>query len=153
VLKGACRVGVLMTGLTFSALAAIAQSDSATGAARELFNRYVDYEHAFDVAQCDLYAPDAVIKNVRIYPGGQQQVLSFKGAEYKRLLRAALPIAKAKNDFNQYSQVTYSREGSGVRIKCTRFSQLKQYSSPLEMYVAPVGSTWQILSETSQSKP
>lgn len=134
-------------------LGAFAQNDSALSSARELFQRYIDLERNFDVAQGELYAPDARVKNTRLYPGGQNQVISLSGAEYRRLLRAALPLAKARNDQNQYSAITYQKEGTGVRIKCTRFSQSKQYSSPLELVVAPVGGTWLITSESSQTKP
>lgn len=130
-----------------------AQNDPALSSARELFQRYIDLERNFDVAQGDLYAADARVKNTRLYPGGQSQVISLSGTEYRRLLRAALPLAKARNDQNQYSAITYQKEGNGVRIKCTRFSQSKQYSSPLELVVAPVGGTWSITSESSQTKP
>ena len=132
---------------------ATAQGDPSLSAARELFQKYVDLEHNFDVSQSELYAPDAQIKNTRLYPGGQNQTISFSGNDYKRMLRAALPLAKARNDVSQYSGVSYAKEGSGVRIKCTRFSQLKQYSSPLELIVAPVGNSWLIVSESSQSRP
>ncbi|MBY0550861.1 MAG: hypothetical protein K2W95_26520 [Candidatus Obscuribacterales bacterium] len=134
-------------------LPAHAQNDAALSSARELFQRYIELERNFDVAQGELYAPDARVKNTRLYPGGQNQVISLSGAEYRRLLRAALPLAKGRNDQSQYSAITYQKEGNGVRIKCTRFSQLKQYSSPLEIVVAPVGGTWLITSESSQSKP
>ncbi len=130
-----------------------AQGDPSVTAAKELFQRYVELDHNFDTAQGELYSPEAVIKNTRLYPGGQNQTLSFSGAEYKRMLRASLPLAKAKNDVNQYSGITFTKEGNGVRIKCTRISPVKQYSSPFEILVAPAGSVWQIVAETSQSKP
>lgn len=129
------------------------QNDQALNSARELFQRYIELEHNFDVAQGELYAPDAQVKNTRLYPGGQNQVITLTGTDYRRMLRAAVPLAKSKNEQNQYSAITYQKEGTGVRIKCTRFSQTKQYSSPLELTVAPVGGSWLITSESSQSKP
>lgn len=132
---------------------AIAQSDSAITAAKEVFLKYVDLERGFDVGQGDLYAPDALIKNVRIYPGGENQTLTYSGTEYKRILRAMIPLAKAKNEVNQYSSITYTKEGTGVRIKCTKFSPAKQFASPFEMVVAPSGNVWQITAETTQSRP
>lgn len=139
--------------LTALTLPVAAQSDSATRSARDFFQKYMELERAFDASQCDLYAADAQIKNTRLYPSGQNQVITLTGSEYKRLLRAALPLAKARNDVNQYSAISYQKEGNAVRIKCTRFSQLKQYSSPFELVIAPSGNSWLITSEASQSKP
>lgn len=136
-----------------AASTARAQGDASLSAAKELFQKYMDLEHNFDIGLGDLYAPEAVIRNTRVYPGGQNQTLSFSATEYKRLLRAQLPLAKAKNDVNQYSSITYTKEGNGVRIRCTRSSQLRQYASPLEIQVSPTGGTWLIVSELSQSKP
>lgn len=154
---GAFRIamlhGIVVLILLSLPLLAHAQNDTALSSARELFQRYIDLERNFDVAQGELYATDARVKNTRLYPGGQNQVISLSGTEYRRLLRAALPLAKAKNDQNQYSAITYQKEGNSVRIKCTRFSQSKQYSSPLELVVAPVGGIWLITSESSQTKP
>ena len=122
--------------------------------AKALFGRYVQLERAFDPAAADLFADDAVIKNKRIYPTGQIRELTLAGAQYKALIRQAMPLAKARGDTNSYSNVTFTNEGSGVRIRATRFSDLKKYSSPLSLLVgAGVDGRWLIREELSESRP
>jgi hypothetical protein len=122
--------------------------------AKALFDRYVQLEHAFDPAVADLYADDAVIKNKRTYPDGQVRELAFPAAQYKALIRRAMPLAKARGDTSSYSDITFRDEGSGVRIRATRFSNLKKYSSPLSLLVAPgAGGKWLIREELSESQP
>ncbi|MEO6463591.1 MAG: hypothetical protein ABIP29_11000, partial [Candidatus Eisenbacteria bacterium] len=74
--------------------------------------------------------------------------------QYKALLRTAMPLAKAKDDRNRYTRVTYAAEGPNVRIKARRYSTLKKYSSPLSLLVGP-GETgpWLIREEISESRP
>jgi hypothetical protein len=122
--------------------------------AKALFGRYVQLERAFDPTAADLYADDAVIKNKRIYPNGQIRELTLAGTQYKALIRQAMPLAKARGDTNSYSNVTFTEEGSGVRIRATRFSDLKKYASPLSLLVgAGVNGQWLIREELSESRP
>ena len=109
----------------------------ATDEAKALFDRYVKLEHAFDPAAADLYADDAVIKNKRAYPNGQVRELTLSAAQYKALIKQAMPLAKARGDTNTYSDITFTREGTGIRIRAARFSNLKKYSSPISLLVAP----------------
>src|SRR5690349_12995104 len=99
--------------------------------AKSLFDSYVQRERGFDPAVADLYADDAVIRNRRRYPDGQVRELTLPAHQYKALIRQVMPTAKARGDTNSYSAVTFTNEGPGVRIRATRFSHLKKYSSPL----------------------
>jgi hypothetical protein len=122
--------------------------------AKAFFERYVQLEKTFDAAAADLYADDAVIKNKRTYPNGQVRELTLPAAQYKSLIRQTMPLAKARGDTNSYSGISYTKEGSGVRIRATRFSNLKKYSSPISLWVTP-GSDgrWLIREELSESQP
>lgn len=123
-------------------------------AAKSLFQRYVALEHAFDPAAADLYADSALIRNRRTYSTGQVKELTLPAPKYKSLIRTAMPIAKARGDVNTYSDVTYTPEGSGVRITATRFSELKRYYSPLSLLVMPQSNgVWLIVEELSESRP
>jgi len=74
--------------------------------------------------------------------------------QYKALIRQAMPLAKVRGDTSSYSEVTFTEEGSGVRIRALRFSNLKKYSSPLSLLVAPDRSgRWLIREELSESQP
>lgn len=122
--------------------------------AKGLFENYVKLEHEFAPEVADLYADDALIKNKRTYPTGQVRELSMPAPQYKALLRQAMPLAKARGDTSTYTDVTFSEEGQGVRIRAARFSNLKKYSSPLSLLVSPASQEqWLIREELSESQP
>ena len=122
--------------------------------ARSLFQQYSSFEAAFNPAVADLYTDDALIRNKRVYPIGQMREQTIPAPQYKTLVRSAMPLAKAKGDYSTYSQVSYSEEGNGVRIKATRYAVLKKYESPLSLLVVPVASgKWLIREEISESQP
>ncbi len=127
--------------------------DPAVTEAQKLFKQFTELEHAYDPAQGELYSPTAVIKDTRIYQDGHNNTLTWTGDSYKQIIKAQLPVAKARNEQNVYSQVSYSREGNNVRIKCSRFSALKKFTGPMELLVAPNGKGWKIIEESCQSQP
>jgi hypothetical protein len=122
--------------------------------ARILFERYVKLERAFDPAAADLYADDAVIRNRRTYLNDRVRELTMPAPQYKALVRQAMPLAKARGDTNSYSKITFSEEGAGVRVRAMRYSNLKKYSSPVSLLVAPDrAGRWLIREELSESQP
>jgi hypothetical protein len=122
--------------------------------AEQLWNRYVALEAAFDPAVADLYADDALIRNRRTYPTGEVREATVPAAQYKLLVRQAIPLAKARNDISRYSGCTYAAEGARVRIVCARFSALKNYTAPMSLLVGPgPAGTWLIFEELSESRP
>jgi hypothetical protein len=122
--------------------------------AKEIFNQYVSLSDKFDPAVADLYSDEAKIENTRTYPNGETRVTKFDAKKYKALIKAVMPLAKARGDTSKYTEVSYLEKDSKVTITATRFSNLKKYSSPITLVVGanPEGK-WQILEETSQSKP
>ena len=124
------------------------------GRAEHIFTQYQARELAFDPAAADLYCDTAVIRNLRTEPDGRQRELELPAPKSKELIRLAMPLAKAKGDYNTYSDVAYSQEGSNVRITANRYSVLKQYSSRISLLVGACDdSDWAILEELSQSQP
>jgi hypothetical protein len=146
-------------GLTALTLLAVVEPSSCEthspeGRAPAFFARFVEISHAFDPAIADLYADEARIVSVRRYPNDAERTLEIKGAEYKSLLRKVIPIAKARGDTNTYADVSYQRQGARVWIRATRYSALKQYSSPYSLLVGPDASgTWLIYEEHSVTRP
>ena len=140
--------------LCVAAFAAHAGEKDAMAEARRVFQRYVELGDAFDVQVAELYADTATIRNKRTYPNGQVRELSLPAPQYKQLLREAMPLAKARGDRNKYAEVKFAPEGKGVRITATRFSELKQYASPISLLVEPAGAGgWLIVEELSESRP
>lgn len=126
----------------------------ARASAKTLFASYDSLAAAFDPAVADLYCDNALIQNTRRFPNGETRVMEFPAADYKRLIRVAMPVAQARADYNTYSEVEYAQEGGNVRITATRFSLLKGYASPLSILVGPcAGDSWAILEEISESRP
>ena len=133
---------------------AVASTQGSETAARELFEQYVALGHAYDTRLADLYADDAVIRNKRTYPTGQVRELTMPAPRYKTLIREAMPLAKARGDRNTFSNVRYTTEGARVRIRASRFSELKNYTSPISLLVGPSPTgKWLIYEEVSESRP
>ena len=131
-----------------------AAADAQSPEAEQLFERYVSLSRAYDAALADLYDDHALIHNRRTYANGEVREITLPAMEYKSVLRKALPLAKARGDRSTYSEVRYAREGERVRISAARYSELKKYSSPLELVVGPAsGSRWLIYEEHSESRP
>ena len=129
-------------------------SADARAKAEQLWSRYVALEAAFDPTVADLYADDAVIRNRRTYPTGEVREATVPAAQYKLLVRQAIPLAKARNDLSRYSGCTYAAEGGRVRVACARYSVLKNYTAPMSLLVGPgPGGGWLIFEELSESRP
>ena len=146
---------LLVIGVTTMA-AAQGLSADARAKAEQLWSRYVALEAAFDPAVAELYADDAVIRNKRTYPTGQVREMTLPAAQYKALIRTAMPLAKARNDINRYSDCRFTERGTTdrVRIVCSRYSVLKNYTSPVALLVGPgPQGTWLIFEELSESQP
>jgi hypothetical protein len=153
-------IAVLATVMTAMSAALFAQSGpsapsaDARAGAEQLFERYVALGRAFDPAVADLYADNAVITNKRTYPTGQVREMTIPAVKYKELIRRAMPLARQRGDRNVYSDCQYTPEGTRVRIACTRYSQLKKYSSPISLLVGPgQAGDWLIFEERSESRP
>jgi hypothetical protein len=122
--------------------------------ARSLFASYVARSDQFDESLADLYSDSAVIKVRRRYADGQVRLLEVSGVNYKKLVRAAIPVARSRNDKSAFSEIGYTLEGPNVRITATRYSVLKQYSSPYSMLCGPSpDGAWLILEELLETVP
>jgi hypothetical protein len=122
--------------------------------AKKVFAEYVSKYHDFDPTVADLYSDRALVQNKRTYPDGTVRELTLPAPQYKQLVRAAMPLAKSRNDRSQYNNPVFSEEPAGVRINITRFSALKNYTSPLSLLVGPdEAGKWLVLEEKSASIP
>ncbi len=122
--------------------------------AKELLDRYISLERAFDPSMADLYADDAIITNVRHYPDGQTRRMELSGAHVKELVRSAMPLAKARDDYSTYSGVRYDVADGRIRVTAERYSNLRKYKSPIAWVIAKGNDgTWRIVEEHSESRP
>ena len=87
-------------------------------------------------------------------PQWREAYAEHVGSRYKKLLRSVMPLAKARGDTSKFSDVTFTQEDGRVRISCTRYSELKGYSSRFLLLVAQRdGGDWLIVEEISESRP
>lgn len=134
-----------------AAMPAMAQGQSQ---AESIFAQYQSRERAFDSTVADLYCDAAIIRNVRTYPNGQQRTLELPGSKYKALIRMAMPLAKAKGDYSTYSDALFTPENESIRVTATRYSALKEYSSPISLLIGDCGDgTVGIMEELGESQP
>lgn len=129
-------------------------NSASTDQAKAVFDRYIELEHSFDPTVADLYSDDALIRNKRTYPTGQVRELTMPAPQYKALIRQTMSLTKVRGDTSSYSDINYAREGRGIRVSASRFSNLKKYSSPISLLIAPDESgRWLIFEEISESQP
>jgi len=97
------------------------------GEGRAFFERYVALGDAFDPSLADLYLDESRILTLRRYPTGQERKLEMTGTQWKRLVRAAMPVARAKGDRSTYRDVRFEAAGRVLRARADRYSVLKCY--------------------------
>lgn len=131
-----------------------AQPVSLPHSAEELWAQGLEMERTYDERAMDLYYPDALIQNTRRYPMGYTRTVTVTVSQYRSLLKAMMLLARARGERQTYSNVRYAKEARGTRITATRYSELKRYSSPVSLLVAPDSSgVWRVLEDISESRP
>ncbi|MCP5371905.1 MAG: hypothetical protein H6907_09255 [Hyphomicrobiales bacterium] len=141
--------------LALALLPAGARAGTPIQEAVALFETMVRLEKAYDPALADLYADDARIEYVSVYPDGTRREIKMTGAELKAILRKMGPMAKALKSTARYADVRYGIEGRNLMgIRGLRVSPAKGTSDPFRMTVGLTGDgTWKILSEYGEARP
>ena len=130
-----------------------ADNENTISNAKELFEKYVALEKAFDPALADLYADDARIENTFVKQDGTTRLVKIPAADYKKLIRTKMATVKARGATDTYYDVKYTIEGKLVRLNCLRLSQPNVSSTPFSMLFGPgKDGKWLILEEISQSR-
>lgn len=152
-MRSITRSSVLAVILLCTACASGSQS-SAVQDAKTFFENYQSLGTSYDPSVADTYCDKASIRYTRITPDGQQRLIEMSGTQWKGVIRSALPVSKARGDYSTYSNVSYTPEGENVRITATRYSVLKDYSSPSSWLVGECdGRDWTILEEVGETRP
>jgi hypothetical protein len=140
--------------LCAASLATSAAADS-VGEALAVFRDFEARAARFDGSLADLYADDARVTTHRLLPNGSARTLSFRGVEWKGLIRQAMPLARQRGDINSFTQVTARSEADRVVIQAQRTNHLKGYTSPFTLVLRRErpGSSWRIVEERSETRP
>ncbi len=145
---------ILIPLLALSSAAFCAEPDASKNLvprATEIFTAYESRERSFDPSVADLYCDTALIRITRKYPDGQIRVMELPAPRYKELIRQLMSLAKKRGDLNKYSDVHYSQDGESVRITASRYSVLKDYTTPISILVGPcTGGDLAIIEEISE---
>lgn len=105
-----------------------AERDLTVDEARAFFEHAQGLSDAFDPAFADLYDVAARITADRRYPGGFNKRIEVTGAQWKDMIRVAMPLAKVQNDRSEFTNVRFRDQGSAVRITADRYSTRKCYT-------------------------
>jgi len=116
-----------MKKLTVAILCLIAGNTLASDDAKAFFKNYEKLGAEFDVKIGDLYARTAKIHAYRLYPHGLEKQGEMTGAQWRGLVKLAMPVAKAKNDKSTFSNIVITPADSGYKIKADRYSVAKCY--------------------------
>lgn len=114
--------------LAASVIAQAAEPGLTVEEASAFFERAQALADAFDPAFADLYDDAARIKADRRYPGGFNRDIEVAGAQWKEVIRIAMPLAKARDDRSEFTNVRFDDRGNAVRITAERYSTLKCYT-------------------------
>ena len=145
---------IVLSAFALLAVAGATIAKQPQSPAQAVFDKYQSLEHSFDPALADLYCDSALIRNTRKYPNGQTRAIEIPAGKYKQLIRASLPAARASGDYSTYSKVSFAPDGANVRVTATRYSVLKNYSSPMSLLVGSCGGGgWRVLEEIGESQP
>jgi ketosteroid isomerase-like protein len=108
----------------------------------------------FDATLTELYADDALIRSRRV-TGSTARELSFRGDQWKQMIRLGMPVAKLRGDTNRYTNVSARQLGSDVIVTAQRYSELKRYTSPLTLVLRRRSGdgAWKIVEERSETQP
>lgn len=129
-----------------------AESESIKQAQR-VFDAYVVLGDTFDPKAVDLYSDAARIQMKIVSADGSVRELAIPTAQFKKIVREAMPVARDRGDTNTFSEVKYSVEGNAVRITMKRYSVMNKYTVPHSMLVAQGESgEWKIVEELSELK-
>lgn len=94
---------------------------------KKFFEHYVALGERYDPALADLYLDQSRIMSLRRYPTGQTKTLELNGSQWKQLIRAAMPTARARGDRSEFRNVRIEPSGDLVRVQAERYSAIKCY--------------------------
>lgn len=96
--------------------------------ALQFFDRYVKLGDAFDPALADLYRDESRIQARRKVGVGNDRLMDVTGAQWRPLVRNAMPAAKARGDSARFTNVRAEPQGERTRVRAERYSLLKCYT-------------------------
>ena len=143
---------LLFSSFAYCQPAEITESQATTESLKVFLN-LIDLSKSFNPEAANLYSENAKIDSKRTYPDGKQRKMELQGSQYIQLLKMAMPVAKQRNDISYFRNLTTQFNDGVVIIKCQRYSNIKDYSSPYEIHIKKVGETFKIVYEYTETKP
>lgn len=146
----------LITALVATARASdpIASDPDRCEFARQLFDHFVALERAYSPDLSLLFAPSARVESRTVAANGDVKTLRIPGPAHRDSLRFASALAEARADRGTYSNVTYTSEGSQVRITALRVAEGTRQESEVSLLVGPDSSNrWVVWEQISEANP
>ena len=143
------KLAALVSGIALACAGSAGGAEAPAQSARAAFEKCAAYERNYDLRSADCYAPDAWIV---FHRGGGTRKLS--GEVVRQLTKDTMPIAKARGDWNTYTDVTTRLLPDGtVEVRATRFNHMKRYSSPYRVVFRRSGERWLVVRGEAWVKP
>ncbi len=123
--------------------------------ARRLFNRCRQFVQELNPALADCYSLTARVVVVRASAPEQGETTSFTGAEYKRAIRAGLPVVRDGGDYITFRDETFEEQEAGaVLVEALRHSGFSSRTFPVSFLLGPdEAGEWRILEERGVGWP
>lgn len=129
-----------------------ADLDAPLGAAKTVYELYVQYACNFDPSMAELYADGAKMSMTRNYPDGTSRTRTVPSWKLKEFIRAIMPTAKKRGDTCRFSVPEFKEEGTDkVRVKVKQYSDLGQYWSDVSLLIVKSGEKWLIQEDITVS--
>ncbi len=147
-MKFILKIGIVI----FSFISTLANAEEKP---KEFFSKYIHLGNTFDPSVVNLYDDGAQILAYRVYPHGLERNMELTGLQWKGLVKKVMPLAKAKNDKNTFSNVVITKTEDGFKIKADRYSVGKCYTdSGYYMVIKPnEAGNLMIVKEYMETKP
>jgi len=121
---------------------------------KTFFNQYVQKSNNYSPSFPDLFASNALIKRNKISPNGEVKQTVYTKTAYVKKLKIYVPLAKLVGYKNSFSNISYTKEGNGFRIKGYRFpSTSKNQSYNVSWLVMKdKNGDWKILEDYTETR-
>jgi hypothetical protein len=106
----------------------VAQFALANPNPKDFFDRYITLSDQFNPSLAELYSDSAKIHAYRKYPHGLERSMEFTGLQWKMLIDKLMPLAKARNDHSEFSNIEITPLVRKYKIKADRYSTVKCYT-------------------------
>jgi hypothetical protein len=121
---------------------------------KTFFNQYVQKSNNYSPSFPDLFASNALIKRDKINENGDIKHIVYTKPAYVKKLKIYAPLAKLVGYRNNFSNISYQKEGNACRIKGYRTPTTSKHQnySVSWLIVKDKNGEWKILEDYTETR-